>query len=106
MMSDVNSVYHEAPPRGRRVRARSEAPVAGAMREHGVAQGGLAGRVAIVTGAASGMGAAAARALAREGARVVAADLVLAAAEVNAARIAAAGGEALVVAVDVSRAED
>jgi NAD(P)-dependent dehydrogenase (short-subunit alcohol dehydrogenase family) len=76
------------------------------MREHGVAQGRLAGRVAIVTGAASGMGAAAARALAREGARVVAADLDLAAAEATAAQMAAGGGEALAVEVDVSRAAD
>lgn len=66
----------------------------------------LARKVAIVTGAGSGMGAAAARALAREGARVVVTDLDLPSAERVAAEIAAAGGEALAVQVDVSRAAD
>ncbi len=53
------------------------------------ARGALAGRLAVVTGGASGIGAAAARALAEEGARVVVADLALDAAE----RVAAETGE-------------
>jgi 3(or 17)beta-hydroxysteroid dehydrogenase len=36
----------------------------------------LAGKVAIISGAASGMGAATARLLAREGAKVVVADML------------------------------
>lgn len=47
----------------------------------------LDGKVAIVTGAASGMGKAVARAYVREGARVVIADLNLAGAEVVAAEL-------------------
>src|SRR3954454_21632742 len=71
-----------------------------------MAGGQLAGKVAVVTGAGSGMGAAAARALAAAGARVVAADLDGAAAEVTARSIAEAGGEALAVTADVARVDD
>jgi meso-butanediol dehydrogenase/(S,S)-butanediol dehydrogenase/diacetyl reductase len=58
----------------------------------------LEGRRAIVTGAARGIGAAIARALARSGVRVAVADLDLSAAEVLAAEI---GGDALGVGIDV-----
>jgi NAD(P)-dependent dehydrogenase (short-subunit alcohol dehydrogenase family) len=61
------------------------------------------GKVAIVTGAAGGIGEAYARALAAEGAAVVVADLDEAKGEVTAASIAAAGGgDAAFVKVDVS----
>ena len=50
----------------------------------------LAGKVAVVTGAAQGIGEACALALARAGATVVVADLDGAAAQVTAARIAGA----------------
>lgn len=61
------------------------------------------GKVAIVTGAAGGIGEAYARALAAEGASVVVADLDEAKGEATAASIAAAGGgDAAFVAVDVS----
>jgi NAD(P)-dependent dehydrogenase (short-subunit alcohol dehydrogenase family) len=71
-----------------------------------MAEGLVAGKVAIVTGAGSGMGAAAARALAREGARVLLADLNGASAESVASEIAAAGGEAVAEQADVSRSAD
>lgn len=66
----------------------------------------LKDRVAVVTGAASGIGAAAALALAAEGARVVVADLNEAGAKATAERIERQGGRALAVAADVTRAAD
>jgi NAD(P)-dependent dehydrogenase (short-subunit alcohol dehydrogenase family) len=60
------------------------------------------GRVAVVTGAASGIGRALAEAFAAEGSAVVVADLDAAEAETVAAGIRAAGGEALAVEVDVT----
>lgn len=62
---------------------------------------GLAGRVAIVTGGAGGLGLAIARRFARDGARVVVADLGAEAARSAVDGIVADGGEALPVAVDV-----
>lgn len=63
-----------------------------------------AGKVAVVTGAASGIGRALAEAFALEGSSVVVADLDVAEAENVAAAIRANGGIALAVAVDVSDA--
>jgi len=62
----------------------------------------LADRVAIVTGAASGIGAAIARAYAREGARVGVADLDLAAAGRLVEELRQSGAEAIAVQMDVS----
>jgi len=62
----------------------------------------FAGKAAIVTGAASGIGAAVAEMLAARGASVLVADYDAKGAEAVAARIAAAGGTALAHAVDVS----
>ena len=59
------------------------------------------GKVAVVTGAASGMGRATAEGFARAGARVVLADVSDAAGEDAARRIREAGGEALYQACDV-----
>jgi 3-hydroxybutyrate dehydrogenase len=60
------------------------------------------GRVAIVTGAASGIGKEIAVRLAAEGGTPVIADLALGAAEATAAEIRARGGEALAVEMDVT----
>ncbi|HQR11745.1 MAG TPA: 3-hydroxybutyrate dehydrogenase [Casimicrobiaceae bacterium] len=62
----------------------------------------LEGKVAIVTGAASGLGKEIAHVYAREGAKVVIADLILDAANACAADIRAAGGQAMGVAMDVT----
>jgi NAD(P)-dependent dehydrogenase (short-subunit alcohol dehydrogenase family) len=62
----------------------------------------FSGRVAFVTGAASGIGKACAHRLAQEGARVVGADLDGGGAEQARAEILAAGGEAAAVTVDVA----
>ena len=61
------------------------------------------GKVALVTGAGGGIGRATALALAREGARVVASDVAGASGEETARLVAAAGGEAVHVACDVTR---
>src|SRR6478609_7211753 len=62
----------------------------------------LAGKVAIVTGASRGIGAAAALALGEAGASVVLAARTTAQAEANARQINAAGGKAAAIACDVS----
>jgi NAD(P)-dependent dehydrogenase (short-subunit alcohol dehydrogenase family) len=64
------------------------------------------GKVAIVTGGAHGMGEAEARLFAREGARVVVADILAAEAEKVAADIRAGGGAAIAAAIDVTREAD
>ncbi len=66
----------------------------------------LAGKVALITGSASGIGRESALLFGREGASVVAVDLDVDGAAATADRIGADGGEAMPVAADVSRAED
>jgi 3-hydroxybutyrate dehydrogenase len=63
----------------------------------------MKGRVALVTGAASGIGKDIAETFAREGARVVIADVSFDAAQAAAADIQKSGGVALAVAMDVTQ---
>jgi 3-oxoacyl-[acyl-carrier protein] reductase len=67
--------------------------------------GDLKGRVALVTGAARGIGAATARKLAANGAKVAVLDLSEEQCAESVAAIRAAGGEALALGADVSNAE-
>jgi NAD(P)-dependent dehydrogenase (short-subunit alcohol dehydrogenase family) len=62
----------------------------------------LRGKVSIITGAGSGIGQASARLFADEGARVVVADIDLAAAGTTAEEIVRSGGEAVAEQVDVT----
>ncbi len=57
--------------------------------------GRISGKVALVTGAGKGIGAASAKLYAREGAKVLCTDLDVEAGEAVASAIVAAGGEAL-----------
>ena len=66
----------------------------------------LAGKVAIVTGAANGIGAATARRLTQDGARVVVVDLAEDSLAETASAITTAGGEAVALAGDVSQSAD
>ncbi len=65
----------------------------------------IAGRVAVVTGAGRGLGAAIAQGLAAAGARVVLADIQGPAAEATAAALRAAGADALGLACDIRDAD-
>jgi len=65
----------------------------------------LSGRVAIVTGSGNGIGQAIAGGLAREGAKVVIADINSEAAKQTEGEIHESGGEAMVVVTDVSSEE-
>ena len=68
--------------------------------------GSFTGKVALVTGAANGIGRAAALAFAREGVSVVAADVSEQANQETARLIKEGGGRVLAVRCDVSRPDD
>jgi 3-oxoacyl-[acyl-carrier protein] reductase len=66
----------------------------------------LDGRVVVITGAASGIGAKTSEVLGASGATVVAADLNLAGAQATVDAVVAAGGQGLAVAADVTKRAD
>jgi NAD(P)-dependent dehydrogenase (short-subunit alcohol dehydrogenase family) len=68
--------------------------------------GRLDGKVVLITGAGSGMGKVASLAFAREGARIVAAELAEAAGQGTVTQVRAAGGEAVFARADVSKEAD
>ena len=68
--------------------------------------GQLDGKVALITGAGSGIGRASALAFAREGARVAVADIVVEGGEETVRMVKEAGGEAFFIQVDVSNAAE
>jgi NAD(P)-dependent dehydrogenase (short-subunit alcohol dehydrogenase family) len=66
----------------------------------------LEGKIALVTGGASGIGRATALAFAREGAKVIVSDIVVEGGEETVQMVKAAGREALFVKADVSKATE
>lgn len=68
--------------------------------------GRVNGKIVLVTGGGSGIGRATALVFAREGAKVVIADVVVSGGEETVRLIKAAGGEAVFVKADVSKAAD
>lgn len=66
----------------------------------------LKDKVALITGGSSGIGRATALACAREGAKVAVADIVVAGGEETAQLVKAAGGEAIFIKADMTKAAD
>ena len=68
--------------------------------------GRLTGKVAVITGAGSGIGESCALLFAKEGAKITASDARADTSEASARQVSAAGGEALAIAADVTKRSD
>src|SRR5580658_10879280 len=86
--------------------SETELPLVGQQHGKEKNMGTLNGKVALVTGAGQGLGQACARIFAREGARVIVADIQRDRGEETVKLIKDGGGEAIFSATDVSRSED
>lgn len=75
-------------------------------KEDEIMAGRLAGKVALITGAASGQGRAAARLFALEGAKVVVTDVAVEGGQETVRLVQASGGAAMFVQMDVSKAAE
>src|SRR5499433_502684 len=84
----------------------SGGPMRGAEPGSGEMTNQFEGKVALVTGAASGIGRASGLAFAREGAKTVVADILVEGGEETVRIIKQAGGDALFVRTDVSKAAE
>ena len=71
-----------------------------------MARGRLAGKVALISGGATGMGGASSKLFAAEGAKVAIVDRNLEAAQATVAEIVRAGGQAIALQADVSKADE
>ena len=76
------------------------------MHHEGTKMNGLVGKIALVTGGRSGIGRSAALAFAREGAKVAIGDVQVKAGQETVQVIREAGGQAVFVQTDVSKASD
>src|SRR5262249_57578998 len=90
----------------RRSWLRATQPAGSDTRGGSYMAGWLTGKVALVTGAGSGIGRASALAFAREGAKIVVADVVAEGGEETVGMIKKTGGEAGFVRADVSQAAE
>ena len=71
-----------------------------------MAEAMLEGKIALITGASSGIGRGAALVFARYGARLVLADIDIAGGEASVAQVSKAGGEAIFIKTDVTQASE
>src|SRR5215813_2967412 len=98
----ARSIFARAPPQSSSWRAWRPPGSRAASRASITRMPGVRNRVAVVTGAANGLGREIALVLAREGARVALGDMDGAGVEQTAAAISAAGGVAVTVAGDLT----
>src|SRR6185436_8164979 len=101
-VSPPSRARHDAPDRAGGMRAAMSVLASAAASTKGGRMPGVRNRVAVVTGAANGLGREIALVLAREGARVALGDMEAAGLERTEHAITAAGGVAVAVAGDLT----